>query len=76
MKLMLLLLALGLTFTAPAARALEADKDYAVLSPAQPVSVKRARSKSWNSSGIAARIASTSNPTSTPGPKNNPGTSY
>jgi thiol:disulfide interchange protein DsbA len=41
MKLMLLLLALGLTFTAPAARALEADKDYAVLSPAQPVSVKK-----------------------------------
>lgn len=41
MKLWILLLALGLSIATPAVHALEAGKDYAVLSPAQPVDVKK-----------------------------------
>jgi thiol:disulfide interchange protein DsbA len=41
MKLLLTLFALAISIATPAAHALEADKDYAVLSPAQPVSVKK-----------------------------------
>jgi thiol:disulfide interchange protein DsbA len=41
MKLLMMLLALGLSIATPAAHALEAGKDYAVLSPAQPANVKR-----------------------------------
>ncbi len=41
MKLLMMLLALGLSIATPAAHALEAGKDYAVISPAQPVSVKK-----------------------------------
>lgn len=41
MKFIMTLIALGLSLAASAAHALEAGKDYAVLSPAQPVSVKK-----------------------------------
>ena len=41
MKLLTLLFALALFATAPASHALEAGKDYAVLSPAQPISAKK-----------------------------------
>ena len=41
MKLLMMLLALGLSIATPAAHALEDGKDYAVLSPAQPANVKR-----------------------------------
>jgi thiol:disulfide interchange protein DsbA len=41
MKLLTMLLAIGLTLIQLSAHALEAGKDYAALSPAQPVSVKK-----------------------------------
>jgi thiol:disulfide interchange protein DsbA len=41
MKLLMMLLALGLSIATPNVQALEAGKDYAVLSPKQPTSVKK-----------------------------------